>query len=151
VRRGRIIACVCLLGIFLAALITSLGYSLIDALGPGPGFFPFWLSLIGAALTIAILIETVLSRSIAIVDILPNRQAALQGGGVLIALAVAAALLEPLGFRLTMLMFIGGLLLMLGARSLSAILLTAVAGSFGVFHVFLYWLKVPLPVGALGL
>jgi putative tricarboxylic transport membrane protein len=25
------------------------------------------------------------------------------------------------------------------------------AGSFGVFHVFYYWLKVPLPIGALGL
>jgi putative tricarboxylic transport membrane protein len=140
-----------LLGIFLAALVTSLGYSLIDALGPGPGFFPFWLSLIGTALTIAILIETVRSRGMVAVEILPNRQAALQGGGVLIALAAAAALLEPLGFRLIMLLFIGGLLLTLGVRSPSAILFTAVVGSFGVFHVFLYWLKVPLPIGALGL
>ena len=49
-RRGRLVACVCLLGIFLAALVTSLDYSLTDALGPGPGFFPFWLSLIGAGL-----------------------------------------------------------------------------------------------------
>jgi hypothetical protein len=59
VRRGRIIACVVLAGIFLAALVTSLGYSLSDALGPGPGFFPFWLSLIVITLTVAILIETV--------------------------------------------------------------------------------------------
>jgi putative tricarboxylic transport membrane protein len=28
---------------------------------------------------------------------------------------------------------------------------TALALSFGVFHVFYYWLKVPLPVGAFGL
>ena len=35
-RRGRIVACVCLVAIFLAALVTSLDYSLIDALGPGP-------------------------------------------------------------------------------------------------------------------
>ena len=44
VRRGRLVACACLLGVFMAALVTSLGYSLSDALGPGPGFFPFWLS-----------------------------------------------------------------------------------------------------------
>ena len=150
-RRGRLVACVCLLGIFVAALVTSLDYSLMDALGPGPGFFPFWLSLIGAALTVAILVETARSRDIAAAGILPNRQAALQAGGVLVALAAAAALLEPLGFRLTMLLFIAGLLLALGARSPSAILLTALAGSFGVFHVFFYWLKVPLPIGALGL
>ena len=149
-RRGRLVACVCMLGIFAAALVTSLDYSLMDALGPGPGFFPFWLSLLGAALTVALLVETVRSRDVA-GGILPSRQAAWQAGGVLIALAAAAALLEPLGFRLTTLLFIAGLLFALGARSPSAILLTALAGSFGVFHVFFYWLKVPLPIGALGL
>jgi putative tricarboxylic transport membrane protein len=149
VRRGRLVACVSLLGLFLAALVTSLDYSLTDALGPGPGFFPFWLSLIGAVLTVAMLFED--ARSQDITSIVPNRQALLQGGAVLVALTVAAALLEPLGFRLTMLLFIPGLLLALGARSPSAILLTAAAGSFGVFHVFYYWLKVPLPIGALGL
>ena len=55
---------------------------------------------------------------------------------MLVALVAAAVLLEPLGFRLTMLFFIAGLLLALGARSPTAIALTAVAGSFGVFHVF---------------
>jgi putative tricarboxylic transport membrane protein len=150
VRRGRLVACVCLLGIFVAALVTSLDYSLVDALGPGPGFFPFWLSLIGAALTVAVSIQTARSRDLATLSILPNRQAALRAGAVLVALMLAAALLEPLGFRLTMLVFIAGLLLVLGARSPSAILLTALAGSFGVFHVFFYWLKVPLPIGALG-
>jgi len=141
------------LGIFIPALITSLGYSLTDALGPGPGFFPFWLSVIGIALTGAMLVQLARGSIFAdaAVEILPNRQAALQAGAVLVALIVAAALLEPLGFRLTMLPFIAGLLLVLGARSLIAIALTAVVGSFGVFHVFYYWLKVPLPIGALGI
>jgi putative tricarboxylic transport membrane protein len=83
--------------------------------------------------------------------ILPRGQAALQAGLVVVALAVAAALIEPLGFRLTMLPFLGGLLVALGARSVVAVSLTAIAGSFGVFHVFYYWLKVPLPIGAFGL
>jgi putative tricarboxylic transport membrane protein len=151
VRRGRLLACVCMLGIFAAALVISLDYSLSDALGPGPGFFPFWLSLLGAALTVALLVETARSHDVATASILPTQQTAWQAGGVLIALAAAAALLEPLGFRPTMLLFIAGLLFALGARSLSAILLTALTGSFGVFHVFFYWLKVPLPIGALGL
>jgi putative tricarboxylic transport membrane protein len=153
VRRGRQFACVCLLGTFLAALVTSLGYSLTDALGPGPGFFPFGLSLIGAALTSAILIQLARSQDAANATqkILPNRQAALRACGVLVALTAAAVLLEPLGFRLTMVAFIAGLLLGLGARSPSAILLCALAGSFGVFHVFFHWLKVPLPAGAFGL
>jgi putative tricarboxylic transport membrane protein len=149
-RRGRIVACVGLGGIFLAALVTSLGYSLIDALGPGPGFFPFWLSLIGLGLTIVILIESVRNKADSGLD-LPDRQAAIQGSAVLFALAAATVLFEPLGFRLTMLVFIAGLLFVLGARSPSAILITAAAGSFGVYHVFLHWLKVPLPIGMLGL
>ena len=152
-RRGWQVACVCLLGIFIPALITSLGYSLTDALGPGPGFFPFWLSLIGIALTGAMLVQLARGRVFAdaAVEVLPDRQAALQAGAVLVALTVAGVLLEPLGFRLTMLPFIAVLLVVLGARSLIAIALTAIAGSFGVFHVFYYWLKVPLPIGALGI
>jgi len=152
VRRGWLVACACLLGLFGAALVTSLDYSLSDALGPGPGFFPFWLSLIGAALTAAILVQVVRSEPVAEDGpLLPQGRAALQSGLVVIALVVAAALLEPLGFRLTMLMFIAGLLLALGARSPVGVSLTALAGSFGVFHVFYYWLKVPLPIGVLGL
>jgi hypothetical protein len=76
---------------------------------------------------------------------------ALQAIGVLVALTAAAALFEPLGYRLTTLPFIAALLLILGARSPIAIALTALAGSFGVFHVFYHWLKVPLPIGEFGL
>jgi putative tricarboxylic transport membrane protein len=169
VRLGWQIACLCLLGIFLPALVTSLGYSLTDALGPGPGFFPFWLSLIGAVLSAAMLAQVTLAASSA--DAAPassfpknvaadegialarasDRRVALQAVGVLVALTAAAALFEPLGYRLTMLPFIVGLLLILGARSPIAIALTALAGSFGVFHVFYHWLKVPLPIGEFGL
>ena len=155
-RAGKLgwqIACLCLLGVFLPALVTSLGYSLTDALGPGPGFFPFWLSLIGAVLSAVMLAQVTLARTddaIAI-SVAPDRQAALRAVGVLIALTTAAALFEPLGYRLTMLPFIVGLLLILGARSPIAISLTALAGSFGVFHVFYHWLKVPLPIGEFGL
>jgi len=49
-----------------------------------------------------------------------------------------------------MMPFVAGVLLILGARSAIAIVLTALAGSFGVFHVFYHWLKVPLPIGAFG-
>jgi hypothetical protein len=69
---------------------------------------------------------------------------------MLVALTAAAALFEPLGYRLTMLPFIAAVLVVLGARSPVAIALTALAGSFGVFYVFYHWLKVPLPIGAFG-
>jgi putative tricarboxylic transport membrane protein len=153
VRLGWLVACVCLLGVFVAALATSLDYSLADALGPGSGFFPFWLSALGILLTSAMIVQIARGKIIddVPVSIVPDRWAAIQTASVLAALTMAAFLLEPLGFRLTMLPFIAGLLLLLGARSPIAIALCAAAGSFGVFHVFYYWLKVPLPIGALGL
>jgi len=148
---GWQVACLCLLGIFVPALVTSLGYSLTDALGPGPGFFPFWLSLIGAVLSAAILVQVTLVKAEGnAISLAPDWRMVLQAIGVLIALAAAAALFESLGYRLTMLPFIVGVLLILGARSPIAIALTALAGSFGVFHVFYHWLKVPLPIGAFG-
>ena len=152
-RRGWQVACGCLLGVFLAALVTSLGYSLTDALGPGPGFFPFWLSAIGIALVGTMLVQLARGRVLtdATVEVMPGRRAAFQAVGVLVALTMAAALLEPLGFRLTMLPFVAGLLVMLGARSLIAVALCAAGGSFGVFHVFYHWLKVPLPIGNFGI
>jgi putative tricarboxylic transport membrane protein len=149
---GWQIACLCLLGIFVPALVTSLGYSLTDALGPGPGFFPFWLSLIGAVLSAAILVQVTLARTAdgTAISLAPDWRRLLPAIGIIIAMTAAAALFEPLGYRLTMLPFIVGVLLILGARSAIAITLTALAGSFGVFHVFYYWLKVPLPIGAFG-
>jgi len=99
----------------------------------------------------AILVQVTLAKAAEGTAIsLPDRRMALQAIGVLIALTAAAALFEPLGYRLTMLPFIVGVLLILGARSPIAIALTALAGSFGVFHVFYYWLKVPLPIGLIG-
>ena len=50
-----------------------------------------------------------------------------------------------------MLPFLGGLPVASAHAQSSPSSLTAFAGSFGVFHVFDYWLKVPLPIGALGL
>jgi putative tricarboxylic transport membrane protein len=149
---GWQVACLCLLGIFVPALVTSLGYSLTDALGPGPGFFPFWLSLIGAVLSVAILLQVTVASTAegGVLSPAPDKRTVLRAIGVLVALTAAAALFESLGYRLTMLPFVVGVLLILGARSPIAIALTALAGSFGVFHVFYHWLKVPLPIGAFG-
>jgi putative tricarboxylic transport membrane protein len=145
-----------LLGVFGAAIVLSLDYPLGDALGPGPGFFPFWLSAIGLAIGAAMLVQAVRGTALAqgeaeSGEMLPGLQPVLKALAVLTAMILAAALMEPLGFRPTVLVFIAALLPVLGARSLLAIALCAAAGSFGVFHVFYYWLKVPLPIGALGI
>jgi putative tricarboxylic transport membrane protein len=153
VKRGSQLAALCLLALFAVAGVAALDFALLDDLGPGPGFFPFWLALVGAALAIVLLIEV--SRTAAGEPdgpaILPDRPGGARGLVVLASLVAAAALLEPLGYRLTMLLFLAGLLVALGVRSPAGIAATALLGSFGVFHVFYHWLKVPLPIGQLGI
>ena len=69
---------------------------------------------------------------------------------VVAGLTAATALLELIGFRLSMLLLITFLLVVLGVRRWMTIAVCAGIGSFGVFHVFFDLLKVPLPVGILG-
>jgi hypothetical protein len=131
---------------------TAYGYSLRDTLGPGAGFFPFWLSALGMALCAALLIQSLKGNSISDSSeaLLPRAEGARRAAAMLAALAGAAVLLVPLGFRLTMLAFTVGLLLALGVRRPVTIAVVALLCSFGLFHVFYHWLQVPLPVGVLG-
>ena len=48
----------CLFAVFATATWLAHGYALKDALGPGPGFFPFWLGLIGAVLSLVLLVQS---------------------------------------------------------------------------------------------
>ena len=70
---------------------------------------------------------------------------------VVVALAACAGLLTWLGYRLTMLSVFLFLLLTLGRQRLYVTVLVSIAASFGVYHVLVHWLAVPLPIGVLGL
>ena len=152
-RRGWQIASVAALALFGLVIALSLQLSLNDSLGPGPGFFPFWLSTIGVVLAVLLFLEVTSAPPDAAdtAAIVPERAAAWRVGRVLVALTGVALLLEPLGLRLSLLIFNAYLLAALGVRRWWVIAVFAVVGSFGVFHVFYYWLKVPLPVGTLGI
>ncbi len=150
-KRGWQAACLALLLVFAFFAFESYQLSLRDALGPGPGFFPFWLGLFGAVLAVVLLAQLSLDR----VDLGAAALAFDRGGVrnavlVLVGLIVATALLEVAGFRVSVLLLLPYILLVLGVRNRVAIGIFAVAGSFGVYYVFFDVLKVPLPVGVLG-
>lgn len=145
---GWQIGSACFLALFAFGVWLSLLLPLGDRLGPGPGFFPLWLGLIGIALSITLFVQTTRQPADAIEDRLtPDRPASLRILAVLVLLAAAALALDPLGFRLTAFLFTGLLLPALGIRSLTVIAIFSAISGFGVFHVFYYWLKVPLPIG----
>jgi putative tricarboxylic transport membrane protein len=141
-KRGWQAAVALLLLVFAFFALESLRLSLRDALGPGPGFFPFWLSVAGGALGIFLLVQ--LHRQTQSEPLkFELRPVAL----VLAGLIVATALLEAVGFRLAMLALLPYLLAVLGVRNWFALAAFSLAGSFGVYHLFSGLLKVPLPVG----
>ena len=152
-KRAWQISCIAFAGFAIFWLIVSFEYPYQDRLDPGPGFFPFWLSLITGGLALALLFQT--SRVKGSVEdsaaLLPERQGAVRILVVLVALVGSLILLDPLGFRISLFLFLLFLPLALGERTWWITLIFAAAGSFGVFHVFYYWLKVPLPVGVLGI
>ncbi len=151
-RRAWQIATAIMLAVCLLMVWQSLQLPLTDRLGPGPGFFPLWLSLIGAALAAALLLWASLGAVTGgeAPAILPRREGAWRIVAVLAGLALVAGLMTELGFRLSMLLFVAGLVVALGERRWWAVALFALAGSFGVYHVFNNWLDVVLPVGVLG-
>ena len=147
------ICCMAFVALSAITILSSFGYPYKDRLGPGPAFFPVWLSLITGGLSLALFIQTTWGKSVAELSatLLPDRQGALRILLVMIGLVGCLVLLEPLGFRITLLLFLLVLPMGLGAGNWWVTLIIAVAGSFGVFHVFYYWLKVPLPMGMFGI
>jgi putative tricarboxylic transport membrane protein len=121
------------------------------ALGPGPGFFPFWLAVLLGALSLLLCIRSVLAvRGGKWEGALPDRDVMAKMAVVIGALGGVVVLMEPLGFRLTMLAMYLMVLYGLGRRDFLLSPLIALLGSFGAFHVFTQWLAVPLPAGAFG-
>lgn len=149
-RQGRLIATGAMLAFCLFALWQSLLLSLTDRLGPGPGFFPFWLALIGIVLAVALLIATAREPrdpSDGETHILPYGPGALRWIAIIALLAGTTIAMAVVGFRISMLVFNAALVIALGERRWWAIALFAVLGSFGVYYVFTTWLDVLLPTG----
>jgi putative tricarboxylic transport membrane protein len=134
-------------------LIHSFSYPYKDRLGPGPGFFPFWMSIITGLLSMGLFLQLTFAKSAneESKSFSPNREGAIRIIFILASLGFVLIFLNPLGFRLTLLCFLLLLPVALGVRNWIVIPIVAVAGSFGVFHVFYYWLKLPLPIGIFGI
>jgi putative tricarboxylic transport membrane protein len=152
-KRAWQIASVAFVALAVLTIVLSFDYPYKDKLGPGPGFFPLWMSLITAGLSLALFIQTTWGASLAdaAATLMPKRDGAVRILLIMAALIVCLFLLDPLGFRLSLFLFLLFLPFALGMRSWWIIPLFAALGSFGIFHVFYYWLKTPLPIGVFGI
>jgi hypothetical protein len=140
---------------FIVAIVTalnSLDLGLMVAFGPGPGFFPFYLSIAMGLLVLAWIMQ--------------SRRAIRSGAAgdtaideaidyphvvtVIVSLIVLAALMGVLGYQIAMFLFLYFHLAIRAKRTWYTSLIIALAGSVGVFHVFTDLLSVTLPLSMFG-
>lgn len=149
-QRAYQIAALCF-AVFSALVVKeSLDLEYYTKLGPGAGFFPFWLAASLGILALVWLIQ-VSRRSGAPKQgaFFPKRAGIIKIVSILAALLAMAGLMTPIGFQLSMFLFLVFLLGVLGRQKLWMTLIIAVLGSVGVFHVFGGFLDVPLPAATI--
>jgi putative tricarboxylic transport membrane protein len=118
-------------------------------LGPGTGFFPFWLGASLGGLGIVWLVQVSKRAGKKEEDIsLPDRGGIVRILSIIISLAAVSALLDPLGFQLTMFLFMVFMLMVLGRQAIWVTLIIALVCSAGVYHMFGRYLDVQLPAAS---
>jgi putative tricarboxylic transport membrane protein len=115
-------------------------------LGPGPGFFPFWLALFLGTLAgiwfIHLWLRPLRGRAM---EFMPNRAGFLRIAALIFSVAFFGLLVEKIGFTILMFAFLLFLLVALGRQSVFVTMAISLLGSFGVYYVFSQYLKVHLP------
>ncbi len=141
------VAGVALVGIGLVAIWESRAFPLGSLHRPGPAYMPVLLAVLLIAFGIAVFAMGRGARTLAEIGWPEWRHAAAIFG----ACAFAALGLERLGYRLTMAVVVGLLLLGLERRGWALGLGLTVAMAWGSFYLFDTLLRVPLPRGPFGL
>lgn len=153
-RKASLITGIIFLAFSLTVMVSSWSMEYYSPIGPGPGFFPFWLSAILGLLAVLWIVQILRSPSKS-KEKDENDRLFPRGDGLLRLLSIVGAvffmmiLMEPLGFQLTMFAFLVFLLIVLGRVKTRTTLIVAAIGSFGLFRVFTMLLDVQLPQSAI--
>ena len=124
-------------------LVSSIDLGLWTSLGPGPGLFPFAMGAVLVSMSVVWLLQE-LRRPSETPDGVDRGLVI----AVVVSLAVLAAVMDLLGFQLSMFLFLMYHLKVRGRRTWVSSLIIALAGSVGAFYAFNYGLNVALPVSA---
>lgn len=130
----------------------SLQLKYYTIIGPGPGFFSFWISLILVLLGAMMFYQATFRPSDPMPeDFIPSKIGGLRILAVIGALFFIVIAMEPLGFRISIFIFLFFLLLILGRQKISLTVIISIIFSWGTFFTFTKLLKVPLPTGIFGI
>ncbi|MFA5027629.1 MAG: tripartite tricarboxylate transporter TctB family protein [Candidatus Methylomirabilota bacterium] len=151
-RRIHQAAAACFMAFSAYIMWESLGLEYYTELGPGSGFFPFWLGAALGALALAWLVQASrLAGRPAEEAFLPARQGIVRILSLIAAVLISAGVMNTLGFQVTMFVFLVFTLMVLGKQPIWLTAVIALVGSVGVFHLFAGYLDVQLPASSLAL
>ena len=128
----------------------SLSLEYYTKLGPGAGFFPLWLGVAMGGLSLVWLVQV--SRRTGKPPSpasFPERAGSVRILAIIASLVGAALVMNFLGFQVAMFLLLVFLLLVLGRQSVWLTVIIALAGSVGVYRVFVTTLDVQLPASSL--
>jgi putative tricarboxylic transport membrane protein len=134
---------------------TSLEY--LTSIGPGPGFFPFWLGLIMLVLSILWMISLFRNKSQDSVPAEDDQKITIDRGTVTRFFVVVSAIIgvslvmSLVGFQIAMFCFVSFVLIGLGRRDWLRIGVISVCLSFGTYYLFVNWLDVSLPQASISI
>lgn len=126
-----------------------------STIGPGSGFFPFWICMILSGLTVYWLVQTTMRPGEAIPKtFIPDRAAGLMFGLTFVAMIVFTAIMSSVGFPIAMFLFLMVMVSALGKCTLRHIIYYTIfsAGVTAFFYfVFGQWLEVAFPKAEIGI
>ena len=140
-----------LLALAAAVIFGALQLRYYTTLGPGPGFFSFWIGLVLAGLALLMIVQTLFEPAEAIAeDFVPQRDGWMRMGAIVLSLLVTTLAMERLGFSITMFAVYIFLLRSIGGYGWMTCIAASAVASFGIDYIFVRWLSVPLPEGLFG-
>lgn len=129
--------------------VLSLQLPLGNLRAPGSGFFPFALGLALMALAASQAVQLHLARPKSAAAKGEGRGAVLRVSAFMGAVAVATALLKPLGYAPVCFLLMLSLLWTLGLRKWHVAGLIALVSAAAAQVIFVLWLQIPLPQAGL--
>lgn len=148
----RVLSILCM-GLSLWLVVESLQFDYLSEFGPGPGFEPFWLGILLAILSIALMIDTFRrgNDKEETTSCLPGWHSLGRVGVILLIMAGFALSLPILGFWVAVFLFVSLILFTLEDVGILKSLFYGVMFSAVSFLIFSYGMEINFPKGFLGI
>lgn len=132
------------LAVAAAALREALSLPIGTLRSPGQGFFPLWLGVLLALLSLVLLVHTLRARAASRAQ---SESRIGQVVSLVAALAVYTAILEPVGYPFATFLFVLYMVKITHPQRWPLALGVSLLAAGGSYLLFAVWLRVPLPPG----